>query len=134
MPVILHLSNALLFVVAWVVQLWVYPAFARPDKEAVFSYVRYRAFIVVLTLPPMVVQGIWHSLNLFYAPGWIHALQWAGMVVTVILTFMYAVPLHLKMNKEGNSAELMKKLIRVHSVRTVCWTVIFLLDFVKFRI
>jgi hypothetical protein len=129
MLMILHLSNALLFMIAWTVQLWVYPKYVRPINNLL-----YKAVIVVLTLPAMTIQGIYHSLNLFYAPGWIHIIQWLCMLITVALTFAYAVPVHLKMSREGNSESLVKRLLSIHSVRTACWTIILLLDFVKFRI
>jgi len=134
MPVILHLSNALLFIITWIVQLWIYPKFVRPDHPPLINNLYYKSVIVVLTLPAMTVQGIYHSLNLYYAPGWIHIIQWLCMLITVVLTFAFAVPVHLKMSREGNSESLVKRLLSIHSVRTACWTIILILDFVKFRI
>ena len=133
MPMMLHLSNAVLFLVTWIVQVWIYPKLSTPENERFFSYNWYKAFIVVCTLPAMVVQGIGHSFNLFSEPGWIHGVQWFGVVITVLLTFGFAVPLHVRITREGTSDGLVARLIRIHSFRTACWTVIFLLDFIKFR-
>lgn len=130
---ILHLSNALLFVITWMVQIWIYPKLSLPEDRRFFSYNWYKAFIVVLTLPAMTAQSVMHSINFFNQPGWIHAVQLFGTISAIILTFGFAVPLHVQMTREGISEAQVKRLIRIHSLRTICWTIIFLLDFIKFR-
>ena len=132
---ILHLTNACLFIITWLVQLWIYPSFARMSSEQ-FSkrYNTYLPVIVFFTLPLMLTQAVWHSLNLYQFPGRIHIVQWIGVLITFIITFGFAVPVHFKLKKEGNTGLLIKKLLSTHTVRTIAWTVIFLLDFIKYRI
>lgn len=133
-PLTLHLSNAGLFIVAWLVQLWIYPAFSRLHQDEFFKWQsRYQPIIIIITLPLMIMQAIGHTENIFAHQQWIHVIQWIGCLITFILTFGIAVPVHLKMKKAGNSKDLMNRLLTAHTFRTISWTIIFVLDFIKFR-
>lgn len=131
---ILHLSNAWLCVLAWVVQLWVYPTFGRLPSEKFFSqHPRYRIGIVFLTLPFMLIQSVQHTQNLLNNANLIHSIQWVAVLVTFVITFLFAVPIHLKMRTQGNQLPLIKSLLRYNLMRSSAWTVILVLDFIKFQ-
>lgn len=120
--------DAFLLALTWVVQLIVYPGFRCVDAAANEQWHRaYTARIVVLTMPTMVAQLALHGIIALNGGVWAW-LAFAGVLITWGLTFGRAVQLHQQIGSRGPLPELIDRLIRVHSFRTVAWTLVFLIQ------
>lgn len=130
---LLHLSNAWICLVAWVVQIWIYPGFKNYSKDQFLNRQRiYFPIAVFCTLPPMMVQAYGHSIELWTFFSFLQLTQWIAVLLTWIITFFYAIPLHVQFRRVGNKTDLNIKLIRIHWIRTIAWTFILIIDFIKY--
>lgn len=114
--------DAFLFALACVVQGVVYPGFRWVDEKRMPRWHRdYTRAIVVLTLPAMVLQL---GLHLWYLRAHVtieSGLQLGCVVLTWVVTFAAAVPIHRAIAHQGLSEERIRKLLRVHAIRTMAW-------------
>lgn len=117
-----------LVVLIWLVQLIIYPSFQylSPAQLAAW-HPRYSNLITVIVGPLMVAQVAAIGFQLYQRTSWptllsalLVGLMWAS-------TAFSAVPLHNAIAAGDASAETLSRLVTVNWVRTVGWTVIFLL-------
>jgi len=109
--------------VSWTVQVVVYPAFRRVPAAAWPAYhAAHSAAMVCLLALPWAAQGVATTWLLATRPG--EALVWVHAVLTalpVMLTVAGAVPLHSRLAGNPDQA-LLRRLARVHALRTAAWT------------
>ena len=117
-----------LVVLIWLVQLIIYPSFRyySPAELAVW-HPKYSNLITIVVGPLMLAQVAlvgWPLLNRFsglaLASALLVALMWAS-------TAFQAVPIHNAIAAGDATPETLDQLVRVNWVRTVGWTLIFLL-------
>lgn len=123
-----------LVVLIWLVQLIIYPSFARIDRNVFIAWHGdYTRWITVIVAPLMFAQlflSIWQLTSTQHVTSWIRLL----LVVAVwLLTFFQAVPLHNQLNNEGNTTALTESLVTVNWPRTILWTLIFVLGLIRMR-
>lgn len=107
----------------WLVQLVVYPQFARVGPEQFGAYHRsHMAWTSAAVVPVMVPEAIFAVLILVRDPQ--SVLAWVGVVLLAIVwanTFGQEVPRHEKL-KAGFDAHHIKMLVRWNWPRTLAWT------------
>jgi hypothetical protein len=117
-----------LVVLIWLVQVVIYPAFAEiaPGRFAGW-HAGYTRAVTWIVAPLMLGQVV--------LLGWLLALRrvpWvalaAGLVaVAWIATFALAVPAHRKLQMIGPDRDVVGRLVAANWIRTVAWTLAFLL-------
>lgn len=121
-----------LVVLIWIVQLIIYPGFRyyTPADLAVW-HPKYANLITLIVGPLMLAQvGLvgWELLNRF---------SWLTLVSAVLVGLMWvstavqAVPVHNAIAAGETSPETLARLVNVNWVRTVGWTIIFVLGVVS---
>ena len=119
-----------LVVLIWLVQLIIYPSFRyySPDELAIW-HPKYSNLITVVVGPLMLAQVVlvgWAVLNrsgFAWASAVLVGLMWAS-------TALQAVPIHNAIAAGDTTPETLARLVHVNWVRTVGWTLIFLLGVV----
>ncbi len=122
-------SDAGLLVLIWIVQLVIYPSFRYyelPNLKAWHDL--YTKRITVVVMPLMLVQL---SLSVFSfikdVNDPIQILDTLLVVLTWVSTFLIFVPLHGLITREKHVTSSVKKLIKYNWLRTILWSVIYLL-------
>jgi hypothetical protein len=117
-----------LFILVWLVQVIIYPAFDQIAEEKLKSWHRlYTQKILYFVGPMMFVQSgliAWQILNeplLFLADGLLLAGIW-------INTFLIAVPIHGEIDRDETVEGHLPKLLRVNRWRSWMWTGLFLIS------
>ncbi len=115
--------DAGLAVLAWLVQLIIYPAFAAIDRAGFCAwhagYTRRISWVVV---PLMLAQAPLHAAALWRQPTGVAALQAALLAVAWLATFLVAVPCHRRLGAEGCRPAVLRRLLAANAVRTAAWT------------
>ena len=118
-----------LVVLIWMVQLIVYPSFQYYDKASMIRWhVPYTQNITYIVLPLMLGQLLLHGAGVFTDFHWVRLLAFVLVIGTWVITFLYAVPLHGKIGQGIELSQSIASLIRINWVRTVLWTLIFVLS------
>lgn len=127
--VVAHAVSALFLAgLAWTVTVVVYPGFTEAGKGpswAAFHAAHSRRITYVVT-PPWAVQGI-TVVGLLLArpagvPLWLVVLAGLAAAITVLETFLGAVPVHQRLG-EGFDRRLHRRLVRADAWRTGAWSV-----------
>lgn len=118
-----------LVVLIWLVQLIIYPSFQYMSTDQLAAWhPKYSNLITLVVGPLMLVQvGLigWELLNRF---------SWLAVASAVLVGLMWAstafqaVPIHNAIAAGDASPETLSRLVSVNWVRTVGWTVIFVLN------
>ena len=119
-----------LVVLIWIVQIIVYPGFCYYEKEALIKWhSQYARNISLIVMPLMTAQlglhGYWVIQDFNFIRLFILGLILAAWAVT----FMLAVPLHGNISKGKDLAYAVESLLKTNWIRTVLWTLVFLLSF-----
>ena len=125
---VVHLvATAVLAGVAWVVQVVVYPAFALvgPEQWPAYQAAHIRSITQVVLLP-WALQGI-STVGLLLAPPAGNLTVSVALAVLalagVVLTFAGAVPAHNRLAQQTDGAgPVLRRLMRVHLVRSLVWS------------
>jgi len=121
-----------LLVLIWLVQLVVYPGFRYYHRDQLMAWhKKYTTGITMVVMPLMVGQVILHTIDLYQHPDWVPIAAFFLIVCAWINTFFYAVPLHNKISAGKDVLSAARQLVGVNWFRTVAWSVVFLLNFLK---
>lgn len=128
----MHISILLidvgLVILAWMIQLIVYPGFAYYEPADIKHWHRsYVTRISMLVVPLMIGQVVLHGLLLSWHQDAVSVGTAALIVVAWISTFLQAAPLHDQMAKADDTKAIAEKLVKANMIRTVAWTVVFLM-------
>ena len=117
-----------LFILVWLVQVIIYPSFAQIAKEKLMYWHRlYTQKILYFVGPMMFIQtGLiaWQILGdplTYLADGLLLAGIWVN-------TFLIAIPIHEKIDREESLAGHLPLLLRVNRWRSWMWTGLFLIS------
>ena len=106
---------------SWVVQLVVYPAFARVGAAEWPAYHEAHSRAMALAVGPVwALQGVVMAVVLVRDPGWDTLLLGVLAAAPVALTVGGAVPVHTRLTTQDPL--LLRRLQRVHTWRTAAWT------------
>ena len=126
--------DAGLVVLIWLVQLIIYPSFAKIDQALFIDWHRSYTMNITLVVAPLMFAQLGLAIyEIWETPG---LLAWIRLVLigsVWALTFFWAVPVHNSLDVEGNTSVLVNELVRANWPRTIVWSGIFLLGFLRLR-
>ena len=118
-----------LVVLIWLVQLVIYPSFTYYDpKNLVKWHTVYTDRITWIVLPLMVSQLGIAVYEVAVNFSVFHIIHLALILVIWGNTFLQAVPLHRQIANNQNLHQSVDKLLAVNWVRTVLWSLIFVIN------
>lgn len=122
-----------LVVLAWLVQLIIYPSFRymSPEQLAVW-HPKYTTLITYVVGPLMLAQVLVVGWELTTRFSWLTVLVALLVAATWASTAFQAVPLHNQLAAGVNLSTNIERLIQANWPRTVLWTVIFLLALLRY--
>ncbi len=128
----MHISLLLvdfgLVILAWMVQLIVYPGFTYyAPNDMKRWHGSYSNRISLLVAPLMLGQVLLHGLLLVWHQDVVSIASAILIALTWVSTFGQAVPLHNQVAWAEDTQTLAQKLVKVNLFRTLAWTVVFLL-------
>jgi hypothetical protein len=122
-----------LVVLAWMVQLVVYPSFAYyAPSDLKRWHVLYTKRISMLVIPLMIGQLLLHGMLLVWHPDNVSITTFALVAGIWISTFLQAVPLHNQIADSPDTENIARMLKKVNTARTLAWTMVFLLTLTYF--
>lgn len=121
-----------LVVLIWLVQLIIYPSFRHTDPAAFQSWhSSYSMLICVFVIPLMFAQVAIIGYLLYQYASWA---LWVSALLVVFIwlsTFLQAVPIHNLLGQNTEVSANIERLIAVNWIRTVLWSVVFGLGWVR---
>jgi hypothetical protein len=133
LPEIRLISDTAMFVLIWMVQLIIYPAFKWIDASTFKAWHhRYTKTMGFVVTPLIIIQSI--SLGLQISQGAsCTAIQAAGAIlIALLVTATQSVPCHKALQDHGKKTELIEHLVRTNWIRTLCWTIPFTLSSMQY--
>lgn len=117
-----------LLILIWMVQLIVYPSFKYYSEENLsIWHPVYTGKITLIVIPLMLGELGIAALQSFYFPN-LYSIATLGMIILIwVNTFFQAIPLHQKIEDKVQMKASALKLVQINWIRTVLWTVIFLM-------
>ena len=121
--------NTGLFVLIWMVQLVVYPGLCYyNDVDIKRWHPVYTNRITVIVLPLMVGQLAVYSVAAYLHPSYVSIGLLTLVLLTWGLTVLLAVPLHNVVGSAAPCQQERQQLVKVNWLRTVLWTIIFIIS------
>jgi hypothetical protein len=118
-----------LVVLTWIVQLVIYPSFRYyAVKDLKSWHPKYTRRITIVVFPLMIFQLMLHSYFAFESPTILVIITALLVVFNWLITFIFAVPLHGKIDTGQDPTILIDQLIYVNWVRTGLWNLIMVLS------
>jgi hypothetical protein len=114
-----------LVVLAWLVQLIIYPTFADVVPARFCAWHRdYSYRIALVVVPLMVAQAALHANRLLTLPDVRAAVAATCIVAAWLVTFLAAVPCHRTLSSAGCHRPVLHRLLRWNLVRSLAWTLV----------
>lgn len=122
-----------LFVLIWMVQLIAYPSFRYFQGASLFEWHNYYTRAISLFVIPLMFSQLGlHFYGMVRSSfSWVQVLSFAMIIGVWLITFMRAVPLHGEIGAGTNLPESIESLIRVNWLRTILWSLVFLLAMLR---
>ena len=122
-----------LFVLIWMVQLIAYPSFRYFQKSDLFIWHDYYTKMITLFVVPLMFGQLGlHLYGMIKSTfAWAQVLAFSMIIVVWLITFLKAVPLHAQIGSGENLHASIESLIRVNWMRTVLWTLVFVISLWK---
>lgn len=118
-----------LVVLIWMTQLIVYPSFLHfQGSDLLTWHGKYTAMMGYIVAPLMLIQLGFALFSLLKDFGAIELVNFLLVLATWVSTFAIFVPIHGAISAGEISDSLLSELVRKNWIRTVLWTVIFLLS------
>ena len=127
------LTDTGFLILIWAVQLVIYPSFNYYTPKNLFVWHRnYTVRVTYIVLPLMFSQLILAVIYVWQIQDWYSILSLLIIVVLWLLTFLIFVPLHQSIDKAQPQEGVCEKLVSKNWIRTVLWTVLFILSFLNY--
>jgi DMSO reductase anchor subunit len=122
-------------VLIWAVQLVIYPSFGYYSKENLFKWHKsYTTRVTFIVLPLMFSQLILASIQLLETQNLYTILSAILIIILWLLTFLIFVPLHQSIDNTSPIADVCNKLVQKNWLRTVLWTLLFVISIVNYTL
>lgn len=120
-----------LLVLIWIVQLVIYPSFKYYSTNNLKKWHKiYTNKIAIVVAPLMLTQLLFAAVQVFTALNFYSIFYAAGVLFLWGITFKLFVPLHFSINTNEYKYGTLKKLVLLNWIRTIVWTLIFILSVV----
>ena len=121
-----------LVVLIWIVQLIIYPGFLYYERAALLEWhAQYTHFIGLIVMPLMLGQLVLHAYWLLRDFSMMRLFAFIMIIALWLITYFWAMPLHSAISEGENLGVILSSLVRMNWIRTVLWTLVFLISFVK---
>ncbi len=121
-----------LFVLIWLVQLVIYPSFCEFAKEDLERWhKKYTRRMTIIVLPLMLGQLSLAIIQVINDHSWYIVFGLIMICLAWVSTFFQFIPTHNKISFGNADKTVLNMMIRKNWLRTILWTVIFLLSFYK---
>lgn len=118
-----------LVILIWMVQLIVYPSFLHYNKANLKNWhQKYTRRIAVIVIPLMLSQLFFAVFNFVIKQDYYTTFYGLGVIFLWVFTLLSFAPLHFNINSTSFKENILKKLIRLNWIRTLMWTLIFILS------
>lgn len=115
-----------LVILIWLVQLIIYPNFQYiPDAELIKWHKIYTPRITVVVAPLMILQLALTIYLSFYLFSTLNLLALGLIVLNWLITFIYFVPLHVKIDQDNINQTSLRRLVQLNWYRTIIWSCVF---------
>lgn len=123
-PTLLLTLDFGMFILIWMVQLVVYPAFLHFDTDNFRRWhTKYTGAVTLIVLPLMTSQLVLSVLLLVRSGHWSHGLHTLLVLAAWVITFLRAVPLHQQLDQvKGDHKPTALLLLSVNKYRVILWT------------
>ena len=127
------LVNTSLFILIWIVQLVIYPGFTFYQEEDIKKWhPLYARRITYIVMPLMLSQLVLYAYSIMKDLSIINGLIIGLIVFNWIITFLIAIPLHSSIDRDIDTLNQRKRLIKVNWYRTFGWTIILIISFINY--
>ena len=114
-----------LLILTWLVQLVIYPSFLYYSKKDFLIWHKpYTSRMTIVVMPLMLLQIGVACWQVYFDFNHFHLLYFLLVISTWAITFIKAIPLHAALEKNPERITI-QQLIKVHTWRTVVWSLIF---------
>lgn len=115
-----------LVILIWLVQLIIYPNFQYiPAAELIKWHKIYTPRITVVVAPLMILQLALTIYLSFYLFSTLNLLALGLIVLNWLITFIYFVPLHVKIDQDNINQTSLRRLVQLNWYRTIIWSCVF---------
>ena len=115
-----------LVVLIWLVQLIIYPNFQYLSDDQLYKWHKiYTPRITFVVAPLMILQLLLSVYVLFLQINLLTVSSTLLVVLNWLITFIFFVPLHVKLDQDSKDQQLLKKLVSFNWYRTIIWSCVF---------
>lgn len=116
-----------LLVFIWTIQLVVYPGFKYYPTDFLLKWHGvYTGAVSIIVMPLMITQIVLHGWRMYETGS---AVDWLALLLVIstwLVTFVIFVPLHNKISLNRELVQSLADLVLYNWIRTVLWSLIFL--------
>lgn len=124
----LDIVNFGLVVLIWLVQLIIYPSLAHVSAAEFDDWHRrYTRLIAIIVGPLMTAQAVLAARDVLLVPDAGGLLVLAAITLVWLSSLLFSVPCHRTLRRNGKDRTVIGRLVRTNWIRTILWTVVFLL-------
>lgn len=115
-----------LVVLIWLVQLIIYPNFQYISSAELIKWHKiYTPRITAVVAPLMIAQLILSIYLIFYSFSIFNVLALTLIVLNWLITFIYFIPLHVKIDRDNINQTSLRRLVQLNWCRTIIWSCVF---------
>lgn len=123
------LFDTALFILICLVQLVIYPSFIYYSEQQLKEWHKiYTSKITIVVMPLMLGQLGLYLYDVFDSYSVFNTVIFLLVLINWLSTFLIFVPLHNKIGQEVTTLEVRKQLVQKNWIRTILWTLIFLIS------
>ena len=123
-----------LVIFIWTIQLVVYPSFRYFPSDCLLKWHGvYTGAVSIIVVPLMVTQVVLHGWRLCDEFALVRLLIFILVLSAWLVTFLIFVPLHNKISSDRELTQSLANLVSYNWVRTVLWSLIFLVGVLTAR-
>ena len=116
-------------ILIWMVQLIVYPSFAFYNNTQLLKWHKtYTKAIALIVIPLMLGQLGIVIYQVFLAQNTFTLISIVLVVLLWGITLLKFAPMHQQISKGNTQIQLLKTLVQMNWIRTIIWTLLFLLS------
>ena len=122
-----------LCILIWMVQLIVYPSFAFYNNTQLLKWHKtYTKAIALIVIPLMLGQLGIVIYQVFLAQNTFTLISIVLVVLLWCITLLKFAPMHQQISKGNTQIHLLKTLVQMNWIRTIIWTLLFVLSTYRF--
>lgn len=129
------LINTALLVLVWIVQLIIYPGFKYCTEDKLKQWHQIYTKRIGIIIGPLMLSQLF--VTAYISIFSINIINVALLMIVICIwyiTFFKAIPLHSKIDKQINVAEAIPKLIHLNWIRTLLWTIVWIISLTKYAV